>query len=64
MVGKTADRYPCPNPECDMVYLLEKQKVPWRDNDDFVCDKCGQLVHRWNGGVTFLYRGQEKKAQD
>ena len=56
-----AEEYPCPNENCDMVYLLEEVHCPVRDKDKIMCSKCGSEIHSWNGGVMYLERGTTKK---
>lgn len=53
--------YPCPNENCDMVYLLEEVHCPIRDKDKIVCSKCGSEIHSWNGGVMYMEKGTTTK---
>lgn len=53
--------YPCPNDNCDMVYLIEQIHSPMRDKDSITCDKCGTEIVRWNGGVIYMVKGETTK---
>ena len=55
------DKYPCPNENCDMVYLIEQVHCPTRDKDKIVCDKCGTEIISWNGGVMYMEKGTTTK---
>ena len=56
-----AKEYPCPNENCDMVYLIEQVHCPTRDKDKIVCDKCGTEIISWNGGVMYMEKGTTTK---
>ncbi|MBB4041628.1 hypothetical protein GGR34_003306 [Microvirga flocculans] len=53
--------------ECGAVYEVTETKVPFRDRDNFNCDRCGEEVERWNGSTIPSFRliaGPPEKSGD
>lgn len=46
-------KWTCPN--CDLVWVITKHKLPMRDKDSLEC-KCGEEILSWNGAVMYNAR--------
>lgn len=41
--------------KCGAIYTVTVTRLPVRDSDSFICEKCGELINKWNSTHSYYY---------